>query len=219
MGKQVCCVCHKEVGEEAPRIGRRAYCEEHYAKVQRDRGSVWRTSLLVLVGLVVFAGAVALLDKWINMSLEGPLLVLAGVILALIPAAIWLVFFYLQDLLEPEPKHYVMGVFLIGALLASAVGIPVVRSLFRVQDWLGTNLLVNLLGSILVVGFTQEFLKYAAVRYSVYRAGLCHHAQYPVRGEQRRRGSGHGGGAHRDYRTGPGQFCGYQRFFPGASQV
>ncbi len=168
MGKQVCCVCQKEVGEEAPRIGRRAYCEEHYAKVQRDRGSVWRTSLLVLVGLIVFAGAVALLDKWIDMTLGGPVLVLAGVILALIPAVIWLAFFYLQDLLEPEPKRYVLGVFLIGALLASAVGIPVVRNLFRVQDWLGTNLLVNLLGSILVVGFTQEFLKYAAVRYSVY---------------------------------------------------
>jgi len=28
--------------------------------------------------------------------------------------------------------------------------------------------LVNLLVSILVIGFTQEFLKYAAVRYSVY---------------------------------------------------
>jgi RsiW-degrading membrane proteinase PrsW (M82 family) len=48
------------------------------------------------------------------------------------------------------------------------VGIPVVRDLFRVQDWLSRSLLVNLLGSILIVGFVQEFLKYAAVRYSVY---------------------------------------------------
>ena len=34
--------------------------------------------------------------------------------------------------------------------------------------WLPINSWVNLLGSILVVGFTHEFLKYAAVRYSVY---------------------------------------------------
>ena len=28
--------------------------------------------------------------------------------------------------------------------------------------------MTEILGSILVVGFTQEFLKYAAVRYSIY---------------------------------------------------
>jgi RsiW-degrading membrane proteinase PrsW (M82 family) len=40
--------------------------------------------------------------------------------------------------------------------------------MFHVQDWLGASLLVELLGAILIVGFVQEFLKYAAVRYSVY---------------------------------------------------
>ena len=36
------------------------------------------------------------------------------------------------------------------------------------QDWVGRSLVVNLLGSILIIGFVQEFLKYAAVRYSIY---------------------------------------------------
>ncbi len=166
--EQVCCVCQQPVGDDAPRLGGRAYCEEHYAKVQHDRGSVWRSSIVTLLVLVAFAIFVALMDKWLAWELEGTTLVLVGVILAVVPAVIWLVFFYLQDLLEPEPKRNVLGVFFVGALLASAIGIPVVRELFRVPEWIGYSWLVTLLGSILVVGFVQEFLKYAAVRYSIY---------------------------------------------------
>jgi RsiW-degrading membrane proteinase PrsW (M82 family) len=124
--------------------------------------------MVTIVLLVVFAALVAFVGRVLDPFLEGTVLILAGIVLAVVPAGLWLVFFYLQDMLEPEPKRYVIGVFLVGALLASAIGIPVVRSLFRVQDWLGYSFLANLLGSILVVGFVQEFLKYAAVRYSIY---------------------------------------------------
>jgi RsiW-degrading membrane proteinase PrsW (M82 family) len=168
MEEQICCVCHEPVEDDAPRIGRRAYCDEHYAKVDRGRGSVWRSVAVSLVLLVGFAILVALLDGWIDLQLEGGWLIIAGLVLSLVPAALWLVFFYAQDLLEPEPKRYVLGVFFIAALLAAAIGIPVVRNLFKVQEWLDYSWLVNLLGSILVVGFVQEFLKYASVRYSVY---------------------------------------------------
>ncbi len=56
----------------------------------------------------------------------------------------------------------------LGALLASAVGIPLVDNIFHVSKWIYTDTAATILGSILVVGFIQEFLKYAAVRYSVY---------------------------------------------------
>jgi RsiW-degrading membrane proteinase PrsW (M82 family) len=123
---------------------------------------------VTIAALVVFAVLVATIAETADLVLEGTALALAGVALSVVPALLWLIFFYLQDLLEPEPKRYVIAVFLLAALLASAVGIPLVRDVFRVQDWLGYSWLVNLLGSILVIGFVQEFLKYAAVRYSVY---------------------------------------------------
>lgn len=168
MAPVVCCVCHEAVGQDAPRIGGRAYCATHYARVGNDRGSVWRATIASLVAIVLFAAGVALLASLTEPALEGAALVWAGLGLAVIPAVLWMVFFYIQDRLEPEPKRYVLAVALIAALLASAVGIPVVRGLFRVQDWQAQSLVVNLLGSILVVGFVQEFLKWAAVRYSVY---------------------------------------------------
>lgn len=168
MDDLVCCICQKPVGTDASSLGGRVYCAEHYAKLSHNRGSVWRTSLISLVAVVIFAAAVALIAGGTKPVLSGAGLTWIGILLALVPALLWLVFFYAQDRLEPEPKHYVIGVALIAGLLASAVGIPVIRSLFGVQNWLDYNLLVYLLGSVLVVGFVQEFLKYAAVRYSVY---------------------------------------------------
>jgi protease PrsW len=168
MASSTCCVCNQPVGSDAPRIGGRAYCERHFAKVTRHRGSVSRSSLLTLLALVLFAALVAVVAHFAKPAWGGTPLVLLGVILSLVPAALWLTFFYLQDVLEPEPKGYVLGVFMLGALLAGAIGIPVIRDLFRVQDWLGSSSAVNLLGSILVVGFVQEFLKYVAIRYTVY---------------------------------------------------
>ena len=168
MDQATCCVCHKPVASDAPRLGSRAYCDEHFAKVSNDRRGVWRSGVAQVVALVVFAMLVALVVRATEPALEGTALALVGVVLALVPALLWLAFFYLQDRLEPEPKSYVLAVFVLGAVLANGVGIPVVRDLFRVQDWLGHSLLITILGSVLVIGFVQEFLKYAAVRYSVY---------------------------------------------------
>ena len=120
------------------------------------------------MGLVVYVAIVYALDLFLKPVLAGPELIAAGIVLALLPALIWMVFFYLQDRLEPEPKGYVLGVFLLGAILASAVGIPLVDNFFQASKWIYTNTAATILGSILVVGFTQEFLKFAAVRYTIY---------------------------------------------------
>jgi RsiW-degrading membrane proteinase PrsW (M82 family) len=167
MPDQVCCVCG-DPGVSA--IGQRSFCEKHYKLATRERPHAWKSSLFLVVGLVVFVAIVYLLDLLLHPALTGTVLILAGVLLALIPAFIWMAFFYLQDRLEPEPKGYILAVFLLGALLASAVGIPLVENLFHVSRWIYADTATTILGSILVVGFIQEFLKYAAIRYSVYRS-------------------------------------------------
>lgn len=140
------------------------------ANALHERKHFWRDELLLIVSLVAFVGLVYLLDNALKPTFTPSTLLLAGIFLALVPAAIWLVFFYIQDRAEPEPKGYVLAVFGLGALLAAAIGIPVVESLFRVSHWIYTNTAATIIGGILVVGFTQEFLKYAAVRFSVYHS-------------------------------------------------
>lgn len=135
-----------------------------------ERKHVWRDEFLLVIGLSVFVGMVYVLDNALHPVFTPTTLLLTGVFLALVPAFIWLIFFYMQDSAEPEPKGFVIGVFILGGLLAAAIGIPVVENLFRVSHWIYTNTAATILGGILVVGFTQEFLKYAAVRYSIYHS-------------------------------------------------
>ena len=140
------------------------------SKAIHERKHIWRDEILLIVVMCVFVGIVYALDGALKPQFTPSTLLLTGVFLALVPAFIWLVFFYLQDRAEPEPKGFVLGVFALGALFASGVGIPVVENLFRVSHWLYTDTLSKIIGGILVVGFTQEYLKYAAVRYSIYNS-------------------------------------------------
>jgi RsiW-degrading membrane proteinase PrsW (M82 family) len=131
---------------------------------EETRPSFWRSGLLSLAGLVLFVVLVALIP-W--PPLEGVQLLAVGVILALVPAMIWLVFFYQQDRKEPEPKRVVLRVFLFGALMAGGAGQRII-DLFRVEEWSYGSAWLQLGALILIVGFTEEFFKYAAVRYTVF---------------------------------------------------
>ena len=165
MPETLCCVC----GRPAVRkIGRRDFCEEHYKTATYNRAGVGRSLLIQLVALAVFVGLVYAGVQVLRPVFSATSLLVTGVVLAVIPAAIWLSFFYRLDRLEPDPKGYVLGVAVLGGLLAGALGIPLVDCVFRASEWIYADQLTTLLGGILVVGFTQEYLKYAAVRYSIY---------------------------------------------------
>ncbi len=135
-----------------------------------DRKSLWRTGIAEIIVLLIYVGIMQLIGGLIPANMEGTPAVVIGAVLALIPAGLWLAFFYAQDRAEPEPLHFVAGVAMLGGLLAGAVGQPLINTIFRVPDWITRSTLLDILGSILVVGFIQEFLKYAAVRFSVYNS-------------------------------------------------
>lgn len=170
MADLTCCICGDPVGPEPKRIGGRAYCDRHYGRVTASHRGIWATGIVQIAALVAFVLIVELILSSASVTLDQTGLLIAGVVLAIVPALMWLAFFYAQDRLEPEPKGYVGGVFLLGALLAASIGTPLLRDVFRTQDWLGSSTFTTILGSILVVGVVQEFLKYAVVRYSIYQS-------------------------------------------------
>ncbi len=169
MAEKICCVCHRPISpEETHTLGGRTYCAQHYAKAAQDRPGLWRAGLGMIVGQLAFVLLVEVLVSVFKPALSGWALDVAGLLLALGTALIWLVFFYQQDRLEPEPKGYILAIFVLGALAAQGVGIPLKENVFEVGRWLSFSPLGGLLGAILVVGFIEESLKYFAVRYSVY---------------------------------------------------
>lgn len=137
--------------------------------VPRERASAWQADIASILLLVLLVVIVYGIEQFIQPSFSPTGLLVTGVILAVIPAAIWLAFFYRRDRLEPEPKQLVFRLFLLGALVAGGIGIPVVNAWFAVPEWLSSSpVWAQLLGGWLIVGCVQEFLVYAAVRFSVY---------------------------------------------------
>lgn len=136
--------------------------------VARQRGAWWQSAILAVIGVLVFVGIVVGLDAAFQPQLSGTPLIIVGVVLAIVPAVLWLVFFYLQDHLEPEPKHEVFKIFIVGLALASAIGIPLTNQVFRVDDWLYRSSTSLVLGAIFVIGAIEAFIIYLTVRYFIY---------------------------------------------------
>ncbi len=139
--------------------------------LRRARALVGSKFLLIagLVGFVLLAWLVELV-----VGLDEPIRpgTLFSIPVAVIPAGLWLGFFYLWDRQEPEPKHFVAGVCALGALVAAPLAefvlAEAVPPLVLAQRSLSPWGLDRLVYSILVIGLAQEMCKYTVVRYTIY---------------------------------------------------
>jgi RsiW-degrading membrane proteinase PrsW (M82 family) len=146
--------------------------------MQRPRWSLRRARVLVgtkflliagLIGFVLITWLVELvagLDRAVHL---GPLI---AIVMAAIPAAFWLGFFYLMDRHEPEPKALVLGVCVLGTMvaapLADFVQYQAVPPVALEVHGLSALSMDRILYAVLIAGLTQEMCKYAVVRYTVY---------------------------------------------------
>ncbi len=130
------------------------------------------SKLALVGGLLAFVGLAWIVERLLGLdgpvNLSPPLaLIVAGV-----PASLWLAFFYLQDRHEPEPMHFVAGVFLLGGLVAAPLAdfliYQVAPPVQLGQYGLTPFTLDRVVHSVLVIGLAQELCKYAAVRYTIY---------------------------------------------------
>ncbi len=140
---------------------------DRYAKATIHRKSIWRSAVISVVVLLVFVAVVIALDRLLAPQLSGLGLLAVGIVLAVVPAGLWLAFFYVQDRVEPEPVGNVGRLFVIGFALAGALGIPLTNNVFHVQDWLYRDTVATVFGSLLI-GAIETFVIYAAVRYFMF---------------------------------------------------
>ncbi|MBK9714082.1 MAG: PrsW family intramembrane metalloprotease [Kouleothrix sp.] len=162
-----CCICDEPVAPPYNIISQRVYCDRHYALVNKPHPGFWRASVLQIVGMGIFSAIVAAIGGRLG-ELDRTTLILVGLFLAIVPSALWLVYFYRQDRLEPEPKARVAQVFLLALLLTDALGLRLINDWFQVASWSSTNTLFSLLASVLIVGFTFQAITYVSVRALVY---------------------------------------------------
>lgn len=131
--------------------------------VARARASFWQSAIWALVGLLAFV----LLFNLIGQALTPPAgdgLIVLGTIMSLAPALLWLAFFYRADAVEPEPKRMVALVFGGGLVMAAAAHPWLLGTIYETSAWLTRFWWSQLLGGIVVVGFLNMGIVYAAVR-------------------------------------------------------
>ncbi|HET8679239.1 MAG TPA: PrsW family glutamic-type intramembrane protease, partial [bacterium] len=131
------------------------------------RRSIWIAQPLAIAALLVYVLAVAVLAPVIQGAAR-PAPWLVGLLLAVLPAALWLVLFYVQDHREPEPLSYVVPVAIGGAVLGAGVAIPIVRSASLSAVLATANPITALAIAILFVGVLQQLCVYLAVRFLVF---------------------------------------------------
>lgn len=128
---------------------------------------VWRAVSLVLlsmfgmvvvVNIGVFAGVLRDVSSrnW-------------GLLLILVPVAVYLWFAVRAERNAQQPREGLLTVALFSALLANGVGIPLVEGVFAPRLWLSeAGFFTRALGYTFTFGVTTEFLKYIAIRYTVF---------------------------------------------------
>src|SRR5690554_4863879 len=91
------------------------------------------------------------------------------ILVSVIPAVLWVWFFYRQDVYDPEPPGLILRAFMFGVLATIPTGI--LEGPFRVYLQDSRNLLTLFLASVLVVGLVEESMKYFAFQLSTYGTG------------------------------------------------
>jgi len=128
------------------------------------------TEVLLVLGLLAFVGLAYTIELIGGLSSSVRLSPLAAIGFSAVPSLLWLAYFYAQDRLEPEPKSYVFGVFLLGAFISGPLAQFLIDDVMTVGEpvSLGRFGADRLVRAFLVVGIAQELCKFIAVRYTVY---------------------------------------------------
>ena len=91
------------------------------------------------------------------------------ILVSVIPAVLWVWFFYSQDVHEPEPPRLIFKTFIFGILATIPTGI--LEGPFRIYLQDSRNLLTLFLASIFGVGLIEELMKHFAFQLATYGSG------------------------------------------------
>lgn len=163
-----CVVCQRPVTGKIRTLGGRTYCQEHYARATMGSRGTWPAMTAMVLGLVVLAVVMLAVGKSISNELGDNWIVLIGLILAIVPAVLWLGVFRQLDRLEAEPHSFLFSTLVLGALIAGTVDEPLRRSLLELNTWRPETWFWSILVQTLTQGVVQALTVYVVVRFTVY---------------------------------------------------
>lgn len=134
---------------------------------------VWRRLSAQIVITTAAMLAIVLLGELAAPRFDAQVERLLALALAPIPVLLWLYVSVLPEFSAARPRRRLIGVAVISALTASAIGLPLVEDFFRVQQWLPLqSVFARILGYTLTAGIVDAGLKFLALRYLILPQGL-----------------------------------------------
>lgn len=169
-GAPACVVCGAALSGQPRQIAGRPYCAPHYATARGGSRGLWPSEIALLAAQALLFLVMQVAGRSLPADLDRGWLTLLGLVLAVLPAVIWLAIFRRFDRLEPEPLRYLAGTLVLAALLAGAVGQPVLRQAFGLNRWQPSDFLWGAGVTILSEGVMLALVVYLAVRFTVFLA-------------------------------------------------
>lgn len=139
--------------------------EEEVYPYRRAWRSIFLESGLVLGTMLV----IFVLVNFLGVRAPLPWRVYINIGLAILPTVLWVVFSRVAESRVLEPRRRLLTTFIVTALVANAIGMPLLNRVFAPTTWLPLqDTVTRIIGYMLTVGILQEFLKYITLRYIVY---------------------------------------------------
>lgn len=130
---------------------------------------VWRSLLLETGALAALTLAASVVFGLLGVRLPGIVSAAANTLLVAAPVILWLLFSVLRERFVPEPRQRLIAVFVITALAANALAIPLIESVLQPERWLPLEGAISrIIGYTFTVGIVQEAVKYAVVRFTTW---------------------------------------------------
>jgi len=130
---------------------------------------VWQSIGVESGLLIAVSSGIFVVFGLLGVSFPERLLRFANLVLALLPAALWVIFSRLAEERVERPRQQLTTTFVMGALVAGAVGLPIMDDVIQASAWLPLQSVINrIIGYTATLGILQESLKFAVIRYTVW---------------------------------------------------
>lgn len=136
--------------------------EEEERRLHRP---VWRSLIIENAALIGIMVTLYVVQAFIGVTVPARLTQVANILIALLPAGIWILFSVSLERAYPQPRERLIAVAALCALLARAIGIPLVEDVLKIEQWLPLSPALNrIIGYAFSVGIVGCGLCYLAIR-------------------------------------------------------
>lgn len=133
---------------------------------------VWISIIIEMAGLFGVTIGLYIAIGFVGISFPESFWQFINLCIALLPAGLWLIISRLRESFALDPRLKLTPVFVITALSANAVALPLLNAL-AIEQWLSlAGTFERILGYAVTVGIIQEIVKYTVIRFTAWPDGF-----------------------------------------------